>query len=703
MKCNSAYLFEIIQFTFYVRIRISTNFKEKREEMHCKTYWVIYLKRNFKYLLLPVAAASLVACGGGGSSQDSPVSTCIETGEYACKSGETEPLYSLQWVLNYAKSYFSINAEADAFGGGIDLNVEPVHRLGYKGQGVKVLVVDEGVDIGNEDLKPNIDRSMSWNFRTMTDDPTPLQIASAGAHGTNVAGIIGAAQNGKGVMGISPLVKIGGALWLGTDNMNENHVEALGGASWSQKADIINASYGGDLGSATYSIESNMDLAALRAMRGLRNGKGIVYVKSAGNSFDSDNFGYDIRCGDLYGFYDCINPSNDVSTLEPTAIVTAALNAKGQASSYSSAGSVVWVTGMGGEGGNLGKYGEISSGTISRGSRSKTLTHDGPNVYSTDVRGCDAGYSFKDAFTTFLKGKSELRPGIKDNENCDYSSMNGTSAAAPTISGVVALMLSANPDLTWRDVRDILRLSARKVDMGYEKRTRNDVTASLKLPYNSLFDLTRNSFTAKTGSKEYVFDNSTQVPVEFGWQMNAAGDYFSNWYGFGVPDAYKAVQIALDYKKDPAKSKASLQAVPTFSQLKIVSGFNYQSVMKIAEFQSKSSTVDAFQVRLTGENICLGNFGVVVESPAGTKSYLKMPLDHFATDDFNTFKNFGLSSYAFYGENAQGTWKIYSVASNPSFFPDKNDGNPQFCSAAPATGTFASNAKLWVEARVIPQ
>ena len=41
---------------------------------------------------------------------------------------------------------------------------------------------------------------------------------------------------------------------------------------------------------------------------------------------------------------------------------------------------------------------------------------------------------------------------------------NGTSAAAPMVSGVVALMLQANPRLTWRDVPIILARTARRVD-----------------------------------------------------------------------------------------------------------------------------------------------------------------------------------------------------------------------------------------------
>lgn len=90
-------------------------------------------RRSSTALLLALSAAGLVACGGGGGGgQTAAVADCPETGDYACKTGETEPLYPLQWALNYAKGFFAGNADAGAFGGGMDLNVEPVHRQGFK-------------------------------------------------------------------------------------------------------------------------------------------------------------------------------------------------------------------------------------------------------------------------------------------------------------------------------------------------------------------------------------------------------------------------------------------------------------------------------------------------------------------------------------------------------------------------------------------
>ena len=42
--------------------------------------------------------------------------------------------------------------------------------------------------------------------------------------------------------------------------------------------------------------------------------------------------------------------------------------------------------------------------------------------------------------------------------------MNGTSSSTPMVAGVAALMLQANPNLSWRDVRVILAKTARQND-----------------------------------------------------------------------------------------------------------------------------------------------------------------------------------------------------------------------------------------------
>ncbi|WP_163367104.1 S8 family serine peptidase, partial [Escherichia coli] len=58
-------------------------------------------------------------------------------------------------------------------------------------------------------------------------------------------------------------------------------------------------------------------------------------------------------------------------------------------------------------------------------------------ITTTDLPG-SAGYAAGSVTTTF----------------------GGTSAAAPQVTGTVALMLEANPNLGWRDVRTILAMSA---------------------------------------------------------------------------------------------------------------------------------------------------------------------------------------------------------------------------------------------------
>lgn len=624
------------------------------------------LNKKLQFCLLPLVAATLAACGGSDSDDSTPEPTpvvCAETGDYACKTGDTEPLYTFQWALNYASSYFK---DFGGFGGGMDLNVEPVHRQGIKGEGIRVLVLDSGADLHNEDLAPNADFGMSWNFVTKQHDPYPeLTNPNAAPHGTVVSGIIGAAQNGKGVMGIAPRVTLGAANYLSSSFSAADTVASYGGAAWSNKADVFNASYGGDSVVRPYENELDFQTPALRVLKTLREGKGAVFLKAAGNSFDEGLCGLGTR------YYDCTNPGNDPMTLESNVITVAALNATGQASSYSSAGSMVWVTGMGGEYGSAGTYGE---GTGSGG-------EDGPTIYGTDLRGCVNGYSKAGARTAFLRGES-TRNGQADNANCDYTYMNGTSSATPTLSGVAALVLSANPALTWRDMRDILRRSARKVDADYAHRK----PAGGDKTYGTLMSLTSNQLIALQGRASDIEDGAIVTPIDLGWQTNAAGLDHSTWYGFGVPDAEKAVALALEYKANPSLSRSDDVKIPDFrlvsywqldlqnppppeelgdAEVRLGSPFPYKRVSSAGWFTSPAQTVDQVQVRLSAEKICLGSLGVAVKSPSGTVSLLKLPNDHFRADGVDSFQDYTMSSVAFHGEEAKGEWEIFTLASNP--------------------------------------
>ncbi|MCH7751526.1 MAG: S8 family serine peptidase, partial [Planctomycetes bacterium] len=79
----------------------------------------------------------------------------------------------------------------------------------------------------------------------------------------------------------------------------------------------------------------------------------------------------------------------------------------------------------------------------------------GSGIVTTDLTG-EFGFNVSDN-TGFPLGDRDFL------EDIDYTSrFNGTSASAPIVSGVIALMLQANPNLTWRDVQEILVRSSRQ-------------------------------------------------------------------------------------------------------------------------------------------------------------------------------------------------------------------------------------------------
>lgn len=158
---------------------------------------------------------------------------------------------------------------------GIDVGVCDAWKVAT-GKGVKVAVVDHGIQLDHPDLQANL---FSKSFDTVTGT-SPSQIR--GSHGTACAGIIAAIRgNSKlGVAGMAPeatLISISDSLTLGP-NAQQNLATGIAWA-WQNGADVISNSWGHDL------LESPLiDDAIEEALTNGRKGKGCIVVFAAGNN-----------------------------------------------------------------------------------------------------------------------------------------------------------------------------------------------------------------------------------------------------------------------------------------------------------------------------------------------------------------------------------------------------------------------------------
>ena len=619
-------------------------------------------RKTTRALALTITAM-LAGCGGGSSGNNEPANN------YNCLSGASETLlYTYQWFLKSITSYFSTGNWDPAVTDRVtDLNVESVHTDCVKGTGVRVLVIDDGLELTHEDLSAYADQSMSWNFATGENDPNPSNRYSS--HGTVSAGVIAANQNGYGVMGVAPQVTLGGALYLDYDSP-QNTTAAYGGAAWSKIADIINASYGSSSGptGGFVSVPDYKDAdpgpTAIQKFPTLRGGKGLLMVKSAGNGYADGGCPLVTDGSNTVRLSSCENPASDADNLQVNLIGVAAASAMGKRSSYSSAGAVNWVTGLGGESVAKGNYGEVG------------VADDpefGPQLFSTDLSSCERGASRDytrypptatenplSMLIEFIKGGSTINLQSNKDKNgqatCNYATHNGTSAAAPTVSGVVALMLQANPNLTWRDVRDILRRTAKSnFDADYGTQGSRNYRVNLA------------DYTLTTNTSSTLTNGDTTARVDLGWQTNAAGNRYSNWYGFGLVNAKDAVAAA----KATTTYKPAALTVPSFTSALTDRTVTYGQVSELGSFTlSGSDQVDAIQLQLNSDitGLCLGSVGIYLQSPKGTVSILQTPYNQFYKNNviLRQSSTYVLGSYAFYGESAAGTWKVFAVSGTPN-------------------------------------
>ena len=134
-------------------------------------------------------------------------------------SGINDPLYGCQWHLK--------NNDQFRNSGGHDIRVEEVWPT-YKGSGINVAVVDDGMHYRHEDLTDNVLTSFNHNYDPdLTDIYDPFE-----DHGTAVAGLIAAKDNSLGTRGVAPEAKIYGYNYLLVETDGQR-----GGRNVSQRGD----------------------------------------------------------------------------------------------------------------------------------------------------------------------------------------------------------------------------------------------------------------------------------------------------------------------------------------------------------------------------------------------------------------------------------------------------------------------------------
>ena len=616
----------------------------------------------------------LAGCGGGdGNNANSDPAPAPAPG--------TDPLAALAWHLNNTGPTQIVSAidNSDAVAG-IDANVTSVHQggAGITGKGVTIAIVDSGLEINHEDLRANVLAGKSFSFLTRQTDPSPSTTRpdpETGDHGTSVAGVAAAkGWNNLGSRGLAPnaslvgyavpellagsagLLSFGGAAELAGKVAGDDLALFNIFGNRSDGVDIFNYSAGKDYASPQQdpTAPSEQTMAAESGTRNLRGGKGAIYFQAAGNEF-INSFGASLRSGATLAVH-CVGSFDDDGLLarfsnaasghsclntnyepqgQPYFMKVAAIANNGKASSYSSAGASNWITGFGGE------FGIEEAAIVSTDDSGCSL---GSNSKASQAELSADNPSLIDQFHKLLANLFGRSP---NDPNCNYTgTMNGTSAATPSLAGIAALVIEANPALNWLDVKYILAKTARKVDTG---------------------------IAAGEQAVTYTPSGATQALVlSDPWVSNQGGFHFQSRYGFGLVDSAAAVALAKAYAAPPGRRTAPMTSTPqgAFHATNLPAAAGKVVVIEQASTFATGGVSGPIQVDLTltnttGRAINPGTLQFELRNSATGERSILLPAyggwyvggktDLIPVKGQQKFRFF---SNAFYGDSLSGAWTL---------------------------------------------
>ena len=285
----------------------------------------------------------------------------------------------------------------------------------YSGDGVVVAVFDSGIE-KHEDLDRDKRTKIIVDFTAGNADAQNRNEDKYG-HGTHVAGIIGGdgQKSRKKITGVASDVEFVDLRVIGEDGtgLTSNLIKAIDWAIANKNTygiQVANLSLGHP------PVESYRRDPLCQAVERM-NRAGIVVVVSAGNLGKTDNH------PKIWGAI--TSPAND-----PEVITVGTVNTQGTETHYDDTAT-------------------------SYGSRGPTFS-DG--LFKPDLSAPG------NRIPSLLSGKCQIEKDhrkLKIDKN--YISLSGSSMSAAYVSGTVALMLEANPDLTPHVIKAVLSLTAIKL------------------------------------------------------------------------------------------------------------------------------------------------------------------------------------------------------------------------------------------------
>ena len=488
-----------------------------------------------------------------------------------------DPIYPKQWHLNH-------NGGAD-LAPNSHVSAEKAWDTTRGIRSVTIALMDDSVDLTHPDFQGIGKIVAPRDFKD--NDFLPLPGDPDDNHGTACAGVATAEENGVGAIGVAP----GCALMplRTTGFLDDQTIEDLFGWAVTKGASVISCSWGP--ASVYFPLSLRQRAALTQAATTGRNGKGCVIVFAAGNANRPTNgtvsesgWPNNALSGDtdwLGGF-----------TVHPDVITVAASTSLNKKAAYSNWGAEISVCAPSNNappGIGLQDLGYVFTPPQVTGAL------PGLGIVTTDRVGA-AGYS-------------------QDNIAIDFG---GTSSACPLVAGVAALVLSANPDLTAAEVKQLLQQTADKI-------------------------------VDPNPDPQFGFRKGT---YEAGGRCD--------WFGYGKVNAAKAVQAAVQRQAMAAIAPSRQLQQQNTSSMAIPDN-NPQgatSTIQIAE----TGTVRSIQISVAIDHGFLGDLEVSLTSPTNQTVLLQSRLLGRSTRLQSTYT---LQTTAllrrFLNQSAQGYWQLRVV------------------------------------------